>query len=249
MLLDLSGKVALVTGAARGVGAHIARRFAEAGCFVCVADVDAAAAAAFAAQLGSGAGALTLDVRDRAAARAAVERVERERGGLDVLVNNAGLLANGAFDATPGEAWDDLVAVNLTGVYNCVQAAVPAMRRRRGGSIINIASVSHEKGGGAFGNVWYGATKAGVVAMTKGLGRELGPYAIRVNAIAPAVVATDMVRALLTPEMRDRIVARIPLGRLAEPEDVARLALFLASDASSFITGETIAIDGGFLRT
>ena len=120
---------------------------------------------------------------------------------------------------------------------------------RRLSSIINIASVSHEKGGGAFGNVWYGATKAGVVAMTKGLGRELGPYAIRVNAIAPAVVATDMVRSLLTPEMRERIVARIPLGRLAEPEDVAQLALFLASDASSFITGETIAVDGGFLRT
>lgn len=249
METSLQGKVTVVTGAARGVGAHIARRFAEQGCFVCVADVDAAAAHAFAEELGPSAVPVALDVRDRAAVLAAVERIERERGGLDILVNNAGLLANGPFDATAGEAWDNLVAVNLTGVYNCVQAAVPAMRRRGGGSIINIASVSHEKGGGAFGNVWYGATKAGVVAMTKGLGRELGPYAIRVNAIAPAVVATDMVRSLLTPEMRERIVARIPLGRLAEPEDVAQLALFLASDASSFITGETIAVDGGFLRT
>jgi len=246
---ELEGRVALVTGAARGVGAHIARRFAEHGCFVYVADVDGPAASAFAAQVGPLAAAVALDVRDRAAVRAAVERIERERGGLDVLVNNAGLLANGPFDETLGEAWDTLVAVNLTGVYNCVQAAVPAMRRRGGGSIINIASVSHEKGGGAFGNVWYGATKAGMVAITKGLGRELGPSAIRVNAIAPAVVATDMVRALLTPEMRERIVARIPLGRLAEPEDVAQLALFLASDAASFITGETIAVDGGFLRT
>ena len=246
---DLKGKAALVTGAARGVGAQIARRFAEQGCFVCVSDVDEAAARAFAAELGSSGTAIVLDVRDRAAVRAAVEQIERERGGLDILVNNAGLLANGPFDATAGEAWDNLVAVNLTGVYNCVQAAIPAMRRRGRGSIINITSVSHEKGGGAFGNVWYGATKAGVVAMTKGLGRELGPYAIRVNAIAPAVVATDMVRSLLTPEMRERIVARIPLGRLAEADDVARLALFLASDASSFITGETIAVDGGFLRT
>ncbi len=245
----LGGKVALVTGAARGVGAHIARRFADHGCLVYVSDVDLPAASAFATELGTRGAAIALDVRDRAAVLAAVERIERERGGLDVLVNNAGLLANGPFDATAGEAWDNLVAVNLTGVYNCVQAVVPAMRRRGGGSIINIASVSHEKGGGAFGNVWYGATKAGVVAMTKGLGRELGPYAIRVNAIAPAVVATDMVRSLLTPEMRERIVARIPLGRLAEPEDVAQLALFLASDASSFITGETIAVDGGFLRT
>jgi 3-oxoacyl-[acyl-carrier protein] reductase len=249
MDLSLQGKVALVTGAARGVGAQIARRYAESGCFVYVADVDAAAAGAFAAELGPGGAAVALDVRDRAAVRAAMDQVERERGGLDVLVNNAGLLANGAFDATTGEAWDNLVAVNLTGVYNCVQAAVPALRRRGGGCILNIASVSHERGGGAFGNVWYGATKAGVVAMTKGLGRELGRYAIRVNAIAPAVVATDMVRSLLTPEMHDRIVARIPLGRLAESDDVARLAVFLASDAASFITGETIAVDGGFLRT
>jgi len=249
MHLDLKGKVALVTGAARGVGAHIAQRFAEAGCFVYVADVDAAAAAAFAATLGEGGAAVALDVRDRAAVRAAMDQVERERGGLDVLVNNAGLLANGAFDSTTGEAWDTLVAVNLTGAYNCVQAAVPLMRRRGGGGIINIASVSHEKGGGAFGNVWYGTTKAGLVAMTRGLGRELGPLQIRVNAIAPAVVATDMVRSLLTPEMHERIVARIPLGRLAESDDVARLALFLASEASSFITGETIAVDGGFLRT
>jgi NAD(P)-dependent dehydrogenase (short-subunit alcohol dehydrogenase family) len=234
--LDLNGRVALITGAARGVGARIAARFAEHGAVVYAADIDAGAA-------------LRMDVSDRAGVRRAVEAIERERGGLDILVNNAGLLANGPFDQTPGEAWDRLVAVNLTGIYNCVQAAVPAMRRRGQGAIINIASVSHEKGGGAFGNVWYGATKAGVVAMTRGLGRELGPSRIRVNAIAPAVVATDMVKTLLTPEVRERIVARIPLGRLAEEDDVARLAVFLASDWSDFITGETIAVDGGFLRT
>jgi len=236
MEIRFEGKSVLVTGAARGVGASIAAHFAEHGARVYASDLDERAS-------------LRMDVRDRASVRLAIERIERESGGLDVLVNNAGLLANGPFDSTSGEAWDDLVAVNLTGVYNCVQAAVPSMRRRGGGSIVNIASVSHEKGGGAFGNVWYGATKAGVVAMTKGLGRELAPHAIRVNAIAPAVVETDMVRSLLTPEARQRILARIPLGRLAAEGDVARLALFLASDAASFITGETIAVDGGFLRT
>jgi 3-oxoacyl-[acyl-carrier protein] reductase len=249
MAPGLEGRIALVTGAARGIGARIAALFAANGCHVFIGDADEPAARDCAAGIGPGAAALLLDVRDRASLRSAIDRIGREHGGLDILVNNAGLLATGPFDQTSGEEWDRLVAVNLTGVFNCVQTAVPAMRMRGGGSIINIASVSHEKGGGAFGNVWYGTTKAGVVAMTKGLGRELGPYAIRVNAIAPAVVETDMVRSLLTPDVRERILGRIPLGRLASEDDVAELALFLASDAASFITGETIAVDGGFLRT
>ncbi len=236
MRADFTGRVVLVTGAGRGLGAKIAARFAEHGARVYASDVDPGAA-------------LLLDVTDRASIARAMERIERESGGLDVLVNNAGLLATGAFDATGPQAWDRLVAVNLTGVYNCVQAAVPSMRRRGRGAIVNIASVSHEKGGGAFGNVWYGATKAGVVAMTKGLGRELGPLGIRVNAIAPAVVATAMVNDLLSEEARARIVGRIPLGRLAEEDDVARAAIYLASDWSDFVTGETLAVDGGFLRT
>jgi len=236
MNADFSGRVVLVTGASRGLGARIAARFAGHGARVYASDIDERAA-------------LRMDVTDRASVAAAVARIEAEAGGLDVLVNNAGLLANGPFDATDGAAWDRLLAVNLTGIYNCVQAAVPAMRRRGRGAIVNIASVSHEKGGGAFGNVWYGTTKAGVVAMTKGLGRELGPAGIRVNAIAPAVVATDMVRTLLTEEVRQRIVSRIPMGRLAEEDDVARAAVYLASDWADFITGETLAVDGGFLRT
>jgi len=230
----LEGRTALVTGAARGIGARIAERFEEQGLAVYRADLQTS---------------FRMDVTDRAAVRAAVERVVRERGGIDVLVNNAGLLAAGPFDQTSGEAWDRLVAVNLTGVFNCIQAAVPAMRGRAGAAIINIASVAAEKGGGAIGNVWYGTTKAGVVAITRGLGRELGPQGIRVNAIAPGVIETDMVGDLLTPALREKLLARFPLGRFAQLDDVARLAVFLASDAASFITGETIAVDGGFLRT
>jgi 3-oxoacyl-[acyl-carrier protein] reductase len=164
-------------------------------------------------------------------------------------VNNAGLLCTGPLEGTSGEEFDRLMSVNVTGVFNCSQAAIPSMRGREGAAIINIASVSAEKGGGAIGNVWYGATKAAVVAMTRGLGRELGPHGIRVNAIAPAVLDTEMVHELLTPERRARVLARIPLGRLASAAEVARLAVFLASGDAAFITGETIAVDGGFLRT
>jgi len=228
--VSLAGKIAVVTGAARGLGAHLADAFQGSGCTVHRFDIQSS---------------MPVDITDRKAVSEAFKRV----GALDILVNNAGLLASGPFDQTSGDAWDRLVAVNLTGVFNCVQAAVPAMRGRAGASIINIASVSHEKGGGAIGNVWYGATKAGMVAMTRGLGRELGPLGIRVNAIAPAVLDTDMVSAQLTPGLRARILQRVPLGRLATAQDVAQLAIFLASDAASFITGETVAVDGGFLRT
>jgi NAD(P)-dependent dehydrogenase (short-subunit alcohol dehydrogenase family) len=228
--------VALVTGAARGIGAAIAASFEREGAVVWRADILPS-------------GGIVLDVTDRDAVQAAVGRIAAEHGGLDILVNDAGLIASGPADRLSGEDWDRLVGVNLTGIFNCIQAALPAMAGRRGACIINMASVSSEKGGGAIGNVWYGTTKAGVVALTRGLGRELGPRGIRVNAISPAVVDTDMTHDMLTLEMRSKVIARIPLGRLAEKDDVAGLAVFLASDAAAFITGETIAVDGGFLRT
>ncbi|MEO7743207.1 MAG: SDR family NAD(P)-dependent oxidoreductase [Usitatibacter sp.] len=233
-------RVVLVTGAARGIGAVIAEHFASHGALVYRGDILTGAA---------GSRSLPLDVTDRASVATALARIQAEQGGLDVLVNNAGVICTGAVDETPGEEFDRLVAVNLTGLFNCIQAALPLMAGRAGACIVNIASVSAEKGGGAIGNVWYGATKAGVVAMTQGLGRELGPRGIRVNAISPAVVDTDMTHALLTTERRAKVLGRIPLGRFPEKSDVARLAFFLASDAASMITGETIAVDGGFLRT
>jgi NAD(P)-dependent dehydrogenase (short-subunit alcohol dehydrogenase family) len=230
-----SGKIVLVTGGGRGIGAEIASRFEGEGARVYRGDIAG--------------GDIPMDVRDRAQVAAAMEAIRAKHGGLDILVNNAGLICTGPADRTPGEEWDRLVATNLTGLFNCIQAALALMAGRAGASIVNLASVSSEKGGGAIGNVWYGTTKAGVVALTKGLGRELGPRGIRINAISPAVVDTDMTHAMLATELGQKAIARIPLGRLAEKADVARAALFLASDEASFITGETLAVDGGFLRT
>jgi len=227
----LEGRVVLVTGAGRGIGAAIADHMERAGAVVHRGDLRGTA--------------LELDVTDRGSVAHAFETI----GALDILVNNAGLLCTGPIEETSGEEFDRLLAVNVTGIFNCTQAAIPAMRGREGATIINIASVSAEKGGGAIGNVWYGSTKAAVVGMTRGLGRELGAHGIRVNAIAPAVLDTDMVHDLLTPERRAKILSRIPLGRLPSADEVARLALFLASNDAAFITGETIAVDGGFLRT
>ena len=229
------GRVVLVTGAGRGIGAAIADHFLAEGARVHRGDIVG--------------GDIPLDVRDRAQVEAAMQAIRAKHGGLDILVNNAGLITTGAPEATSAAEWDNLVATNLTGLYNCITAALPLMAGRAGASIVNIASVSAEKGGGAIGNVWYGTTKAGVVALTMGLGRELGPRGIRINAISPAVVDTAMTHDMLATGLGQKAIARIPLGRLAERSDVAKAALFLASDDAAFITGETVAVDGGFLRT
>ncbi|MEP7057135.1 MAG: SDR family NAD(P)-dependent oxidoreductase [Caldimonas sp.] len=231
-------RVALVTGAVRGIGRSIAIALEAAGCTVWRIDKDGAAADERSA---------CVDVRDRAAVEALAARIAAHDGGLDVLVNNAGTMTTGPFDRTNALAFQELIDTNLGGIFHCVQAFAPHLRR--GGSIVNIASVSAQRGGGAVGNVWYGATKAGVVALTSGLARELGPRGIRVNAISPTVVDTALTHDALTAEVRTRTLARLPLGRLAEAEDIADATLFLCSDAARFITGATLTVDGGFLTT
>jgi len=221
---------------------------AEHGCQVVIADIDVEGARACAAQLPAATG-MRIDVRDSDSVRQAVRTIVRDHGGVDILVNNAGVLSATPFDAVSEAEWQRLIGVNLTGVFNCIQAVVPAMSGRPNAAIVNIASISAEKGGGVFGNVWYAATKAAVIAITKGLGRELGPKGIRVNAVSPGVVDTEMVRKLLTPSLREAVLGRVPLGRLTTEDDIARCAAFLASNEASFITGETVVVDGGFLRT
>jgi len=247
MDLKLGDKVALVTGAGGGIGAAIAATLVEHGCSVYVADSKADAAAKVAAQVGQRSYPLTLDVGNASQAFAAVEQVVRERGRIDIVVNNAGILkTRSILDSSIGD-WDDVCRVNLSGVYYCCKAALTSMVEQHYGKIINIASVSAMKGGGSFGNVLYGTTKAGVVALTKGLARELAPFGINVNAIAPGVVETSMTGSLLTPERRKAVLAGIPLGRFASTDDIAHVVALLASDVLGYVTGETIVVDGGYL--
>ncbi len=250
MDLNLKGRVAFVTGGGAGIGEAIACVLAAEGCAVWIADRDANAAARVAAAMmrdGLSAHAVTVDVAEASAVEAAFAALRGKTGAPEILVNAAGLISTGHVADLPAGEFDRVARVNVAGIINCVKAALPAMSTARRGRIINIASVSAMRGGGAIGNTLYGATKAAVVALTMGLARELGQSGITVNAIAPTIVDTAMTHAALTDETRRRIMARIPLGRFGTGTDVAELAAFLASDRASFITGTVIPVDGGFL--
>lgn len=252
MDLNLKGRVAVITGGAAGIGKAIAHALAAEGCGICILDRDASAAQKTAAALvksGARAQSAAADVGDAAAVAKAFGQIVASQSRLDILVNAAGVLSTGLVADLPVTEWQRISQINLAGVVYCVKAAIPVMSKQRHGRIINIASVSAMRGGGSIGNTLYGTTKAGVVALTMGLARELGPSGITVNAIAPAVADTAMTKAALTAKARQKILARIPLGRLASLTDIADLASFLASDRAGFITGTTIPVDGGILTT
>lgn len=252
MDLNLKSRVAFVTGGGAGIGETIARALAGEGCTVWVADRDRDAATRTAAAMardGLSAHAVTLDVAEAAGVEATFAGLRGKTGAPEILVNAAGLLSIGRVADLPASEFDRVARVNIDGIINCVKAAVPGMVAARRGRIINIASISAMRGGGSVGNTLYGATKAAVVALTMGLARELGPNGITVNAVAPAILDTAMTHAALTDEARQRILPRIPLGRLATTADVADLTAFLASDRAGFITGTVIPVDGGILTT
>lgn len=241
--LNLHDKVALVTGGSSGIGRAIAQALLDAGCSVQVADLKPTADAFHhpAASLHA------LDVGDAAAVQSTVDRILEVQGRIDILVNCAGILKTRPLLESSFEDWDQVARVNLAGVYYCSRAVLPSMVAARYGKIVNIASVSAAKGGGQFGNVLYGTTKAGVVALTQGFARELGPHGINVNALSPGVVDTPMTSDLMTSDVRDAITQTIPLRRMIQPAEIARHALYLASDLSQGITGQTLAVDAGFL--
>jgi NAD(P)-dependent dehydrogenase (short-subunit alcohol dehydrogenase family) len=247
MDLGIEGRVALVTGAGGAIGAAIASKLIAEGCKVHVADIDLDAAIATAGRLGPRAHAVRMDVTAADDVQRGVDAIVAKDGTLDVLVNNAGILKTASLvDSTIGD-WDDVCRANLSSVYYCSKAVLPIMLAKRRGKIVNIASMSAAKAGGVFGNVLYGTTKAGVVAFTKGFARELAPHGINVNAIAPGLVETAMTRARLTPEVREQVVAAMPMRRLASVDDIANAVAFLASDAAAYITGDTLLVDGGCL--
>jgi gluconate 5-dehydrogenase len=243
----LSGKVALVTGAYRGLGFAIAQGLARAGAAVTLngrkQDALDAAVERLRAQ-GLTASTAVFDVTDRKAVVAALAIIEKTVGPVDILVNNAGIQRRGAFAEFPQEQWDEIIATNLTAPFIVSQAVLPAMIRRKHGKIIHVASLMSELARPTV--VPYTAAKGGVRQLTRGMAVELAPHNIQVNAIAPGYFATEMNRALIdNAEFNAWVCKRTPAGRWGDPDELAGLAVFLASDASSYMTGQLLAVDGG----
>jgi 3-oxoacyl-[acyl-carrier protein] reductase len=244
-MFDLTGKVAIVTGGSRGIGKAIAGTLAARGATVVLADVlgeEAARTAAAIAAAGGRASATALDVTKPEMVQAAVDRVLQEHGRIDVLVNNAGVARDNLLMRMKREEWEAVLSINLTGAFTCAQAVLRPMMRQRAGRIVSISSVVGQMGNAGQAN--YAASKAGLIGFTKALAREVAGRNITVNAVAPGLIDTDMTRAL-TESVRNEWAAKVPLGRLGSPDDVAWTVAFLASDEASYITGQVIAVNGG----
>ncbi len=246
---DFAGKIAVVTGGGNGIGAATCRAFAIAGARVAVLDRAAEAAEAVATDIMARGGAATahvIDVADRAAFAAVAEAIAGAAGGIDILVNGAGTTVRRMIPEMGPEDWDRVIAVNMTGAFNGIQAVLPYMQRQRGGAIVNVASIAGQRisfGGTAN----YTASKAGLLGLTRHAAYELAPDGIRVNAVCPGPTATGFGGAIPSPEVKAARGGKIPLGRMCEADDIADPILFLASHAARMITGVALTVDGGVL--
>lgn len=243
--MRLEGKATIVTGAASGIGLATAHKFVQEGAYVAVADVSARrieeAVAALRAAGGRCDGFL-VDVTDREQVESMVSQVHRAQGRLDVLINNAGITKDARLARMTDEQFDTVIGVNLKGVFLCTQVAAAVMTAQGSGSIANASSVVGLYGN--FGQTNYAATKAGVIGFTKTWARELGPKGVRVNAVCPGFISTPIL-STIPPDVMDKMVAKVPLGRLGQPEEIANVYAFLGSDESSYINGAVIEVSGG----
>ena len=242
---DLSGKIALVTGASRGIGAAIADTLAQAGATVIGTATSESGAAAIGERLAQWGGqGRALNAAEEGSIENLIAAVEKEFGKLDILVNNAGITRDNLLMRMKEEEWDEIMQVNLKSVFRASKAVLRGMMKQRSGRIINITSVV-----GAMGNAGqtnYAAAKAGLMGFAKSMAREVGSRGITVNCVAPGFIDTDMTRAL-TQEQRDMFTAQTALGRFGEPQDIAAAVLFLASEQARYITGQTLHVNGGML--
>jgi NAD(P)-dependent dehydrogenase (short-subunit alcohol dehydrogenase family) len=244
----LKGQVAVITGGAskRGLGLATAKLFAEHGAKIAILDLDLAAAReAIASLKGRGHLALKCDVTNRSHCNRAVERVLNRYNRLDILCNYAGITSPQRVMQVDDATYDRVFDINMRGTLHMTQAVVPIMQKQKVGSIVNMSSVSAQRGGGVFGGSHYSAAKGAILGYTKACARELGPDNIRVNAICPSMIDTDITGGALTPERREEIKRSIPMGRIGEASEVAGCALFLASSLASYVTGSEIDINGG----
>jgi 3-oxoacyl-[acyl-carrier protein] reductase len=248
---DLAGKTALVTGASSGIGRATAEALAARGARVAInyhRNADGAEQARRAIeQAGGKAVAVQADVRTAAGCRTLVERAQAGLGPVDILVNNAGSLVERLRILELTEArWDEVLDLNLKSAFLCSQAVAKSMMERKSGTIINVSSVAG-RNGGALGSIHYSTAKGGLITFTKGLAKEMAPYGVRVNAVSPGVIQTHFHEQFSTPEVMQGYCKQIPLGRVGTPAEVAGVICFLASDAASFLVGETVEINGGML--